>query len=475
MADAADAERWRPSLGQHVYVAGTGKWWKGQHFGAVIVDIRDSDATVKVRYTDGGFKRFRAEEFEALVRYQAGTPEMWEEWTASSCEDQKTELQRLHDGIMDAKRAKDVVEAAELARQFEALAAKTDAIRELQVQLQDMVHTGDFLRAHEVQQHIRELEQGGQPGGSSPSLSSQASSSSPSSSSSSVISGFRLPGQEAPLADILQQAAIRSLGGGLAGAGAMTVQVASLMWLRTTMNYQYRYGMTTREAMVTLYGEGGAARFYRGFMPALLQSPLSRFGDTAANAGVLALFESTDARGWPTPVKTLFASAIAAGMRIALVPLDTVKTVLQVEGRAGLQVVATKYTKGGAPIFFHGSVATSAATFVGHYPWFTTFNTLNETLPNYAERPKQLLRNAGIGFCASVCSDTVANSLRVMKTVRQTHETMSYGSIVRQVVKQDGIAGLLGRGLKTRIIANGLSGVMFSVLYRIFEERLVVR
>lgn len=446
-------------MGQHIYISGTGKWWEGKHFGAVTVDVRDSDQTVKVRYTDGGFKRFKTEELRALVTEQAGTPQMWEEWTAPSCEDQKTELQRLHDEIMDATRTKNMQDAANLSKQFQALAAKTDSIRDLEVQLSDAVNCGEFLKAHELQQRIHKLE-GLSIAGTSPP-------------SPSLASTFRLPGQGAPLVDILHQAAVRSLGGGLAGASAMVLQVSSLMWLRTTMNYQYRYGMSTREAMQMLYREGGVSRFYRGFMPALLQSPLSRFGDTAANAGVMALFESTDARGWPTLVKTLFASTMAAGMRIALVPLDTVKTVLQVEGRAGLQVIATKYTKGGVPVFFHGSIATSAATFLGHYPWFATFNILNEALPNYPERPKQLLRNAGIGFCASVCSDTVSNSLRVMKTVRQTQETISYRAIVRQIIQEDGIAGLLGRGLQTRIIANGCSGVMFSVLYKMFEERLV--
>lgn len=39
------------------------------------------------------------------------------------------------------------------------------------------------------------------------------------------------------------------------------------------------------EALRHLYKEGGVVRFYRGLGPALLQGPLSRFGDTAANAG----------------------------------------------------------------------------------------------------------------------------------------------------------------------------------------------
>ncbi len=53
----------------------------------------------------------------------------------------------------------------------------------------------------------------------------------------------------------------------------------------TTMNYQYRYGTNTTTALKTLYAQGGIPRFYRGLGPALIQGPLSRFGDTAANSG----------------------------------------------------------------------------------------------------------------------------------------------------------------------------------------------
>ena len=103
---------------------------------------------------------------------------------------------------------------------------------------------------------------------------------------------------------------------------ALCVQVLSLMWLRTTVNYQvsvehhafsspdahlylagcllahactsasltgtslihdrsselrvpvrqYRYGTTTTQALKTLYREGGVFRFYRGVGPALIQA-----------------------------------------------------------------------------------------------------------------------------------------------------------------------------------------------------------
>jgi hypothetical protein len=39
--------------------------------------------------------------------------------------------------------------------------------------------------------------------------------------------------------------------------------------------------------MATLWKEGGIPRFYKGVSFAIVQNPLSRFGDTAANVGVL--------------------------------------------------------------------------------------------------------------------------------------------------------------------------------------------
>ena len=53
--------------------------------------------------------------------------------------------------------------------------------------------------------------------------------------------------------DVIKKSLNRALGGGIAGASAMFIQVGSLMWLRTTMNYQYRYGTTTKEAIKHLY------------------------------------------------------------------------------------------------------------------------------------------------------------------------------------------------------------------------------
>ena len=100
-----------------------------------------------------------------------------------------------------------------------------------------------------------------------------------------------------PLAQVLRDAGKKALGGGIAGALAMVVQVVALMWMRTTINFQHKYGMTTSEALAALYAQGGIARFYQGMGAALLQAPLSRFGDTAAYAGMTTLLADMDLLG----------------------------------------------------------------------------------------------------------------------------------------------------------------------------------
>jgi len=273
---------------------------------------------------------------------------------------------------------------------------------------------------------------------------------------------------QSTLKKILKDAA----GGGLPGAAAMVVQVTTLMWLRTTVNYQYRYGTTTKVALKTLYKDGGIRRFYRGYFPALFQAPLSRFGDTAANAGVLSFFNSYEStKNVPTVVKTLVASFAAAAFRTVLMPIDTFKTILQVEGKNGMTLIKTKLKEGGPKILFNGAIATSSATLVGHYPWFVTYNSLNENLPQYKELHKKLLRSAFIGFVSSVISDCSANWLRVIKTTKQTLPgNQSYIVITKNLLKESGFIGLATRGLKTKIISNGLQGLMFSVAWRLLHD-----
>jgi hypothetical protein len=143
----------------------------------------------------------------------------------------------------------------------------------------------------------------------------------------------------------------------------------------------------------------------------------------------------------------------------------------QVEGKDGVKKLMAKFRTSGPSAFFQGALASAAATFVGHYPWFFIYNYLSATLPKYDDTLMKLGRSAFIGFVSSACSDTVSNSIRVIKVYKQANtEAISYPEALRRVIAEDGVLGLMGRGLKTKIIANGLQGLMFSVLWKYIDD-----
>ena len=275
---------------------------------------------------------------------------------------------------------------------------------------------------------------------------------------------------------ILKKAAKRAIGGGLSGAIAGVVQVLTLMWMRTTMNYQYRYGSSTKEAMKKLYEEGGIARFYQGVTFAIFQTPLSRFGDTAANTGVLELLAMTTwGAGLPMATQTAMASAAGSLWRIAITPIDTLKTTMQVEGPKAMALLKTKVSCEGPTVLYQGALANAIANFVGSFPWFFTFNLFMKRLPAAPEGAIlfKLLRSAVAGVAASCVSDCISNVLRVLKTTRQTSATtIGYREAIKQIVEKDGVKGLFGRGLGTRLLTNAVQASLFTVVWKYLEMNM---
>ena len=300
------------------------------------------------------------------------------------------------------------------------------------------------------------------------------------SSSSNVVAAAATP---IDTKEIFSKAAKRALGGGKAGAAAAVVQVCSLMWLRTSMNYQYRYGGTLSGSLKELYSQGGIPRLYQGLPFAIVQGPLTRFGDTAANVGVLALLESIpETAALPLPLKTAAGSITAGLWRIVLMPIDTSKTSMQVEGAAGLEKLKQRVIDNGPAPLYQGALAQAAATAAGHFPWFLTYNFMNDLLPAVSKEEDLLLflvRSAALGLSASCVSDCVSNSIRVIKTTKQTaalseddgaKTEISYREALDLVLETDGLAGLFGRGLKTRLLTNAIQGAIFSVGFKYFQS-----
>jgi len=292
---------------------------------------------------------------------------------------------------------------------------------------------------------------------------------------------------------IFQKATKRAIGGGKAGASAAVVQVLSLMWLRTSMNRQYRYGGDLVSSLKELWKEGGIPRLYQGLQFAIIQGPLTRFGDTAANVGVLVLLDSfEETQSLPLYVKTGLGSVSAGLWRIVLMPIDASKTALQVEGKEGLNSLISIVKKEGPGPLYNGALAQAAATAAGHFPWFLTYNYVDGLLPTVLASDDLLLslaRSALLGICASSVSDISSNSLRVIKTTKQTARLgeldvngvegndsttkgdKTYQEIVQMIIEKDGLMGLFGRGLQTRLLTNCIQGAIFSVLFKYFQQQ----
>ncbi|KAF8315552.1 mitochondrial carrier [Cantharellus anzutake] len=252
----------------------------------------------------------------------------------------------------------------------------------------------------------------------------------------------------------------------------MVLQVFIFMPLRTIMNYQYRFGKPFWVAATTLFAEGGYGRYYQGISAAIIQAPVSRFGDTASNTFIFAVLKSSPTLdALPSPIKSFLAAIFTAMFRIILTPIDTAKTTLQVQGGNGWKVLKVRVRMYGIGSLWYGAVATAAATVVGYFPWFGVYNLLDVNLPRHHNFHQLLIRQTAIGSCASLASDTVSNSLRVVKTYRQVNETqVSYSEAAKAVIAIDGLRGLFFRGLGTRLLANGCQSITFSILWKLFMD-----
>ena len=271
---------------------------------------------------------------------------------------------------------------------------------------------------------------------------------------------------------ILRHALDEGVGGGLAGL----VQVLTMMWLRTTVNYQYRYGVSLQVALLELYKQGGIPRFYKGLPFAMVQGPLCKFGAVASNEGAKKLVHDIKFLG-RHPSRILIASLIGSIFnvlwRLVIMPLDTVKTILQVDGLSGFDAIKRRVIEDrDMKILFRGSKATILATFIGH-SWFLAHNWLEIVWPHRNSTRGRFLRTASIGFLSSAFSDTLSNSIRVVKTMKQAalnadgkSANMSYRAIIAKLIEEKGYLELFGRGLSTRILSNGLQSVLFTIVWQ---------
>ena len=254
---------------------------------------------------------------------------------------------------------------------------------------------------------------------------------------------------------------------GISATIAMGFQITSLMWLRTTTNYQYRYGTTITDSFKNLYREGGIRRFYKGYIPCLFMGSVCRFGD-------MTIYQYIKSNGSDYNLnlvqQSLATSTLSMIWRINLMPIDTLDVMLQVNGGKGINILKNKIKTNGLNVLYHGTTAWSITNLLGNFGWFYTYSFLND---NFKPDINQYVINGFNGFVSSAASDMLTNPVRIIKTNKQSVEhSANYKDIVLDIYKKYGILEFWKRGLVIRIVTHGLQGSLFLILWKEIENKI---
>lgn len=277
-------------------------------------------------------------------------------------------------------------------------------------------------------------------------------------------------GLKAGATPAVTSATIPAVKAGMSGATAAAAQSLSFMWISTAAAFQYRSGTSMVDAFRTLYAQGGIPRFYNGLIPTVMHITLCRFGDVTMNGVALDSVPSES-----TTIRTAVGSVAAAAWRAAFLPLETVRSNLQVRGSLdGRVAVVQRVRAGGLLGLYSGTSASFTAGFLGHFPFFLTVNLVSQALPlsDDATVLQKIGRNGGMGFLAAMFSDVVSNMFKIIGMNKQVcTRQLTYYETARRIAQRDGLSALITRGLKTRLIGNGLQGATFVLLWKEMESR----
>ena len=72
---------------------------------------------------------------------------------------------------------------------------------------------------------------------------------------------------------------------------------------------------------------------------------------------------------WGPGRTTVVASLVVGCMRIVLMPIDTCKTILQVDSLEGFRSMMRRVKAGKFGVLYQGAFALAASSALAHYPW----------------------------------------------------------------------------------------------------------
>jgi hypothetical protein len=250
----------------------------------------------------------------------------------------------------------------------------------------------------------------------------------------------------------------------LSGLCAGTLQMSSLLWLRTINKTQYKYGTGFTQTFKNLYKEGKFYRLYRGYIPTVIDNSLCRFGDAYVYYYINKHYPDE-----VTYKKSYLMSLYTIPHKFILTPLDTISANYHVYGDQGKTILKNTLKEHGIKGLYAGGSQIIFLNFFSNYIWFSSFLYLEEITKNY--RRDSHFINGLNGFIPTVISDIFTNPFRMIKTYKQTSNGLSYRDCITEIFNQSSsLTNILFRGLNSRIISHGLQSGVYVMLWKALEK-----
>ena len=228
--------------------------------------------------------------------------------------------------------------------------------------------------------------------------------------------------------------------------GACFIQSSALFWIKPIIKTQHARGGTMRETFHALKNSSDPLRFYRGFVPSLFKSSISRTSDIT----IFRWYEKNISK--ENTESSLASGILSSVVKILFFPLDTLSNIYQVHGREG-----HKYIQGN---LYRGTLAYGAINTVSSSVWLLSYSNLKNR--NFFQN--QNMNFITTGVICSLITDIVVNPFRVIKTNRQVR-AVPYAEILKKLIRDMGFY----RGFLTRIGYNSLNGALFILSWQNLE------
>lgn len=245
------------------------------------------------------------------------------------------------------------------------------------------------------------------------------------------------------------------------------IQTTSFLWLRTINNNQYKYNLSFIKTFKKLYSNGGILRFYPGLLPSITVSSICKISD-------ISIYNYCKDKEYGNFERLFIISSVSSFTKFLIIPLDTIDTFLQLEGKNTKNILLKKIKNNGISVLYHGSSLWILNKFISSYSWFYTYDYLNSNKFNFLNEIFTLnnenMKNGIVGGTSSLVSNTLTNPFRVLKIYKQGHNSnITYTESLKEINKQSNIFWLF-RGLRTRLLYNCIQGAYFSILWKFFEN-----